>query len=144
MNSAEKVRLLAAVSFVVILTVAGIGVYCVATSPPSRVLLPATAVLAGMEIAEWNATFLVPSPGGRLIGSFTAFDGAAIPSLVAVNGSSVPDGSCYFGGAQFDEFNGTVNTPLSPGVYTAYWSRCFMAKEVVVTQPIQIVLGAAP
>lgn len=96
-----------------------------------------TTFLQG-NLYSWVVNFDVPASGGRVVGAWTAYNVTYPPSLVVVNGTlAAPEFSfCPRIVVSFPELNGSVNTSVSEGPHTLYWSSCSRASRIVLTESI--------
>ncbi len=142
----EDKALLIAVVAVVAIAAGGAAYFLVIAGPPPQTLPVASGTVFSSSMTEhWAAHFTVGASGGRLVGSWTAYDGAGQITLIVVNGTAEkpwppPVLHCPLM-SYWAQYNGTVDESLTAGAYTAYWSTgyCSSAAEIVVTQMIQVV-----
>ncbi len=142
----EDRALLAAVIAVTVLATAGAAYFLVfAGNVPVTLPVPAGTAFSANVTEHWAAHFTVGSTGGSVVGAWTAYRGFGAIRLIVVNGTvSKPwPPPVYYCPLLYawEQSNGTADTPLGPGSYTAYWSTgyCSSASEIVVTRTIQVV-----
>lgn len=107
--------------------------------------IPAGTTLTQSQISTWVAHFTVGPGGGRLVGTWTAYDGMGDIGPFLLNGT-VPKPQPAPGiyncplEISWSQTNGTLDRPLAPGPYSLYWAPlCTSAREIVVTQTVRVV-----
>ncbi len=107
--------------------------------------IPAGAEITRDQATLWVAHFWVGAGGGRLVGAWTAYDGAGNIGPAVVNGTVAkpqPPPGLYMCPLMihWDQANGTLDDRLAPGAYTMYWyTFCSYVSRIVVVQTFEVV-----
>lgn len=106
--------------------------------------IPAGTTFTSNDTMHWVVHFTVGAGGGRLVGAWTAYNGAGYIGLVVANGTvSKPPQLAVICPVPvaWEQSNGSVDRALAPGNYTIYWSTgfCSFAARIVVTRAIEVV-----
>lgn len=145
MKAEDRALLFIVVALVAVAAGGAAYVFWIPGHPAELLPVPSGTVFSLNETEHWAAHFVVGPAGGRLLGSWTAYDGYGLITLVVVNGTVEkpwPPPVLFCPRLRnWAQYNGTVNVSLMAGSYTAYWSTgsCSSAAEIVVTQPIQVI-----
>ncbi len=143
MKPENRLLVTAAVGVLVVTAFVGgyllLGPAALATSLP----IPAGTTFTSNDTIRWTAHFSVGAGGSRLVGAWTAYNGAGYVGLIVANGTiSKPPQPAVICPVlvAWQESNGSVDRALGPGSYTMYWSTgyCSFAARIVVTQAIQL------
>ncbi len=145
MKPEDRALVLLVIAAVAVATVGGAYILLAGGPVPETLPIPAGTTFTANETDHWVATFAAGPLGGRLEGAWTAYTGSGFITLVVVNGTvskpwPPPVLFCPLLLA-WEQMNGTVDVAVGPGPHTVYWSTgsCSFAREIVVTQPIQLV-----
>ncbi len=143
-----RIRRIAAIATVVaaLVVLGAVGLFYLApgSGPPRSLPIPAGTVFSDQEARVWTAQFDVRGLGGRVVGTWTAYDGAGWRDLVVVNGSASPTSDTFRCPLMhpWDRYNGSIDVAVGPGLHTLYWAPCGRAASTLVNVDIALVLFA--
>ncbi len=145
MKPEDKALLLIVLAVVVVATAGTAYVFVLAASSSPTLPVAAGTVFTANLTEHWAAHFTVGPSGGRLVGAWTAYQGAGLIGLIVVNGTvskpwPPPVAFCPAMMAWAQQ-NGSIDRSLASGPYTIYWSTgyCSTAMRIEVTQTLQVV-----
>ena len=136
------------VEFVAVVVIMGIGgAYVLLTPPqrlPTRLPIREGTTFSRNDTWSWAAYVDVRVPGSRLVGAWTAFDGAGVMTLVVANGSVPAPGGPSLNSCPravlWAESNGSIDERGGMGPHTVHWGGgCTgTASKVVVVEAVQL------
>ncbi len=135
-------RALVAVLVALIIVISIGGAVIILTALPTSLPVPVGTTFTENATQTWLVHFSVSATGSRLVGAWTAYDGSGFPSLVVVDGTvgRPPDYVYRCPLIQpWTEYNGSLDVAVDSGPHTLFWSGCFAASRVVITEAVQLV-----
>lgn len=139
MRPENRALLVVLVAILVVVSIGGAVILL--TELPTTLPIPAGTTFTGNSVQTWLVHFNVSAMDSRLVGAWTAFDGYGVPALVVVSGTvgRPPDTAYRCPLLQnWTQRSGSVNISVDPGAHTLYWSGCFAASRVVITEGVRL------
>lgn len=140
MRPDNRAVLVVLVAVLVVVAIAGAAIFL--TALPTSLPIPAGTTFTGNSVQTWLVHFNVSAMDVRLTGAWSAFDGFGAPALVIVAGTvGRPPDVAYRCPAlgNWTQRDGSINESVDPGPHTLYWSGCFAASRVVITDTVRLV-----
>ncbi len=146
MKPEDRALLIAVLAVVVVAAAGGAYLYIAPPGPlPTTLPIFEGTTFSLNDTYVWAVYFNVSTPGLRLVGAWTAYNGAGDEVLWLVNGTAAPPGGPVFLHGcpptiyRWSTYSATMDQPVDVGPHTLLWAYgCTFAARIVVTESIRL------